>query len=227
MTFQRARQPEQKAQRRSQILAAARQLLADQGMDQLSLSELARRVGLAKSNVYRYFESREAVLLEVLDRDWQAWIEELNERTAQPDLALPAQERGRLLATYVASSAASRPRLCALLSVLGSVLEHNLSEDTVRAFKLDALERSFAVVTSMQRVLPELDFDGCVDLLNAAHALLTGHWLACQPSDVVAKVLTDPRLCLFKRDFESDLQRSLGLCIAGLLAEARPPDTQR
>ncbi|MCB9608263.1 MAG: TetR family transcriptional regulator [Polyangiaceae bacterium] len=219
MTFQRARQPEQKAQRKRQILAAARQLLADHGMDQLSLSELARRVGLAKSNVYRYFESREAVLLEVLDRDWEAWIEELEAQVERLDAEAPASQRGRLLASHIATSAAARPRLCALLSALSSVLEQNLTEDTVRSFKLDALERSFKVVTTTQRALPELDFNHCVDLLNAAHALLTGHWLACQPSDVVAKVLTDPRLVLFKRDFRTDLERSLQLCVAGLLAE--------
>lgn len=222
MTFQRARQPEQKAQRKRQILAAARQLLADHGMDQLSLSELARRVGLAKSNVYRYFESREAVLLEVLDRDWQGWIEELEAQVNELDRSQSAVERGRLLATYIATSAANRPRLCALLSVLSSVLEQNLSEDTVRAFKLDALERSFKVVSAMQRALPELDLNQRVDLLNAAFALLTGHWLACQPSDVVAKVLEDPRLVVFKRDFRSDLERSLQLCVRGLLAEATP-----
>lgn len=220
MSFQRARQPEQKAQRRAQILAAARELLADQGMDQLSLSELARRVGLAKSNVYRYFESREAVLLEVLDRDWERWIEELQSQVAALDVTAPGTERARLLVRYVARSAASRPRLCALLSALSSVLERNLAEDTVRAFKLDALERSVRVVTAVQRALPELDFDQCVDLLNATHALITGHWLACQPSDVVAKVLDDPRLVLFKRDFATDLERSLQLVACGLLAEA-------
>ncbi|MCA9645003.1 MAG: hypothetical protein KC492_30145, partial [Myxococcales bacterium] len=128
-------------------------------------------------------------------------------------------QRGRLLASHIATSAAARPRLCALLSALSSVLEQNLTEDTVRSFKLDALERSFKVVSTTQRALPELDFNHCVDLLNAAHALLTGHWLACQPSDVVAKVLTDPRLVLFKRDFRTDLERSLQLCVAGLLAE--------
>ena len=33
----------------------------------VTLNELSRRVGLAKPNVLRYFESREAVLLELLD----------------------------------------------------------------------------------------------------------------------------------------------------------------
>jgi AraC-like DNA-binding protein len=58
--FQRARQPDQKAKRRAHVLATAREILADGAVDlgQLTLNELARRVGMAKSNLYRYFETR-------------------------------------------------------------------------------------------------------------------------------------------------------------------------
>jgi hypothetical protein len=44
-------------------LAAA--MLREMPVAELSLNELSRRVGLAKSNVLRYFETREAVLLEL------------------------------------------------------------------------------------------------------------------------------------------------------------------
>ncbi len=39
---------------------------------EISLRELSDRVGLAKSNVMRYFDSREAIFLEVLDEEFQA-----------------------------------------------------------------------------------------------------------------------------------------------------------
>ncbi|HEY0120021.1 MAG TPA: TetR/AcrR family transcriptional regulator [Cellulomonas sp.] len=76
--FLRARSEEQRTQRRSAILAAASQMLSD-GMPirELSLNELARRVGLAKSNVLRYFESREAVLLTLLDQEYGAWLDSI------------------------------------------------------------------------------------------------------------------------------------------------------
>jgi AcrR family transcriptional regulator len=46
-------------------------MLTEMPVAQITLNELSRRVGLAKSNVLRYFESREAVLLELLDSAWQ------------------------------------------------------------------------------------------------------------------------------------------------------------
>ena len=70
MTFQRARSEEQRAIRRQAILDTAAAMLDEMPVAEVSLNELSRRVGLAKSNVLRYFESREAVLLELPTTSW-------------------------------------------------------------------------------------------------------------------------------------------------------------
>jgi AcrR family transcriptional regulator len=75
--FQRARQPEQVAARRTTILAAARAMLAERAVGDISLRELSARVGLAKSNVLRYFESRDAIFLDILDEEWESWLDSL------------------------------------------------------------------------------------------------------------------------------------------------------
>src|ERR1700691_2284463 len=89
-TFQRARSEEQREVRRRAILDAAAAMLAEMPVAQVTLNELSRRVGLAKSNVLRYFESREAVLLELLDSAWQEWLARLEqERSAAGRAAAP------------------------------------------------------------------------------------------------------------------------------------------
>jgi AcrR family transcriptional regulator len=77
MTFQRARSAEQREIRRQAILDTAAAMLLEMPVAELSLNALSRRVGLAKSNVLRYFESREAVLLELLDRATKQWLDDL------------------------------------------------------------------------------------------------------------------------------------------------------
>src|ERR1700738_2225094 len=67
-SFQRARQPAQIQQRREAILRAALILFQRNGLENVSLNDIAREVGLAKSNIYRYFESREHIYLVVLQR---------------------------------------------------------------------------------------------------------------------------------------------------------------
>ena len=53
-------------------------MLAEMPVAEVTLNELSRRVGLAKSNVLRYFESREAVLLELLSSADQDWLTQLD-----------------------------------------------------------------------------------------------------------------------------------------------------
>ena len=76
-TFRRARRPEQVQLRRESILRAAKSLLEGRRVDDVSLRELGDEVGLAMSNVLRYFDSREAVFLEVLDAAWRSWLDPL------------------------------------------------------------------------------------------------------------------------------------------------------
>ncbi len=67
-SFQRARQPAQIEQRKEAILRTALLLFQENGLENVSLHDIAREVGLAKSNIYRYFESREHIYLVVLQR---------------------------------------------------------------------------------------------------------------------------------------------------------------
>src|SRR5579862_9131556 len=97
--FQRARSEEQRATRRQAILGAATAMLAEMPVADVTLNELSRRAGLAKSNVLRYFESREAVLLELLDSAWQNWLVQLElDLTDAGNLGTTAAARCDLLA---------------------------------------------------------------------------------------------------------------------------------
>src|SRR2546430_7206322 len=84
--FRRARSDEQREIRRQAILRVAADMVATMPVAELSLNELSRRVGLAKSNVLRYFESREAVLLELLDSAWRDWLSRLGVNLARGDV---------------------------------------------------------------------------------------------------------------------------------------------
>src|ERR1035438_117509 len=141
-TFQRARSEEQREVRRRTILDAAAAMLAEMPVAQVTLNELSRRVGLAKSNVLRYFESREAVLLELLDSAWQEWLADMEAGlTGAIDASAPLGERADQLAAALASSLAARPVLCDLLSAQAAVLERNVSTEVALQYKRAAIDR--------------------------------------------------------------------------------------
>src|ERR1700689_2505770 len=121
--FQRARSAEQREVRRRAILDTAAAMLAEMPVAALSLNELSRRVGLAKSNVLRYFESREAVLLDLLGAAASQWLAGAVKRVpAAVDASLPVQRRVDAVANALATAFADAPLLCELLSVQAGVL---------------------------------------------------------------------------------------------------------
>src|ERR1700751_4576829 len=82
--FRRARRPEQREQRRQVILHVAAGMLAEMPVADISLRELSRRVGLAGSNVLRYFETREGVFLALLDKLGDEWLDQLQPHPGAP-----------------------------------------------------------------------------------------------------------------------------------------------
>jgi AcrR family transcriptional regulator len=180
-TFQRARSDEQRAERRRAILATAAEMLTELPVAQLSLNELSRRVGLAKSNVLNYFESREAILLELLDRETQAWIGQLDqELTVDPKAT--ADERAGQLADAIVTTLAARPMLCTLLAAQSSVLEHNISVEVALTFKRSSVANLGSILELVRRSVPELGEEGAARFITGTAMLIGVIWTHAHPA---------------------------------------------
>src|SRR5258707_8780455 len=79
LRFERARQPGQIEQRLEQILEAAMVLFWEKGLENVTMTDIGNKAGTAKSNLCRYFESREHIYLVTLQKvaaDWEKKIHE-------------------------------------------------------------------------------------------------------------------------------------------------------
>jgi AcrR family transcriptional regulator len=54
-------------EKRGQILKQAAKVFATEGFDRASMAMLARECGISKANIYHYYESKDAILLDILD----------------------------------------------------------------------------------------------------------------------------------------------------------------
>lgn len=221
-TFQRARSEEQRAQRRQAILDTTASMLTEMPVAQVSLNELSRRVGLAKSNVLRYFESREAVLLELLDVATQEWLERLADALAT-DLPADARPRERAdrVAAVLAATLAERPVLCDLMSSQAAVLERNVSPDVAAEFKHTAIANVGALAVLVRLRVPELS-EGDAGRFAAICVMTTGAvWTHAQPSAAMLAVYeADPAMAAMRLDFAATLRGVLEVALSGLLARA-------
>ena len=216
--FQRARRPEQVEARRAAILAAARELLDRRPVAEISLRELSCRVGLAKSNVLRYFDSREAIFLEVLDDVWTAWLDDLELALDAPGPSEPGFAREERVAGTIARTLAERPLLCELISSTAPVLERNITLDSARGFKRRAAANTERLGTLVHARIPELPADGARHFARGVLVLVSGAWPLATPTAAVAAAaaeLGEPPA------FAAGLGETLTNLLAGLVARGR------
>jgi AcrR family transcriptional regulator len=217
-TFQRARSAEQRAERRRAILTTAAAMLTELPVAQLSLNELSRRVGLAKSNVLNYFESREAVLLELADAETKAWVQDLADALADVDPGATAAERGDLLAEAVVRTLAERPVFCELVSAQAAVLEHNISTEVALDFKRAATANYLRMTELVVGVLPEVGQAGAGRFIAAASMLAGAIWTHSRPAPaILAAYEADPTLTALRMDFEPALRDAVSTLLTGVL----------
>ena len=82
----------QRREREALILQAAEDVFIEKGYYDTSMEEIAVRVGIAKGTIYLHFASKEALVVAILTRDMEIFLEELEvalatEQTARAKLA--------------------------------------------------------------------------------------------------------------------------------------------
>jgi AcrR family transcriptional regulator len=211
--FQRARSPQAKQQREAAILDAARALGARHGIRQVTLTDIAAAVGMHKSALLRYFETREEIFLRLTAADWQEWAPVLCAeigRVADGDTAGVAAAFARTLA--------ARGMFCDLLAQAPMNLERNVSVEAVRAFKLVTHDELEGIVAATRTALPGLPEAAATDVVATAVALAGAFWQIATPGDeVLALYRSDPRLGHALVDVEPRLAGILDRLLRGSL----------
>jgi AcrR family transcriptional regulator len=223
MNFQRARSEEQRNERRRTILATASAMLREMPVASVSLNELSRRVDLAKSNVLRYFESREAVLLDLLDAELAGWADELDGLLVETPAA-SAVGRARDLAKTLTATMASRPVMCDLIAAQTAVLERNISADVALRHKRDVGAVVARIDRGVVRVLPELTEDDAYQVLSVTLLMASACWPQSNPAPALVEAYeADPAVAASRRTFTEGLEPPVYLTVRGLLADTEDP----
>ncbi|MEU4673096.1 TetR family transcriptional regulator [Amycolatopsis sp. NPDC023774] len=219
--FQRARRPEQVEARRATILATATAMLRERPVADISLRELSDRVGLAKSNVLRYFDSREAIFLEVLDEVWRRWLDVAARALTAGSADGPGFVREERVAATIARALQEDRLLCELISSMASVLERNISVDTARRFKHRAAANLDRLAGLVRDEVPELSPAGAAHFAGALLVIVAGLWPYANPTEAVATASAEMGVATGADLFAENLSESLANLLAGLVARRR------
>jgi AcrR family transcriptional regulator len=213
-SFQRARSTEAKEQREAAILNAARALAATHGVREITLTDVAAAIGMHKSALLRYFETREQIFLVLTGEGWREWSSALRKELVQL-----VEHSPTTVAAIFAKTLIARPIFCDLLAQAPLNLERNVSLDAVRTFKLIALDEVKAIGSELKRLLG-LSTRQASDTIATATSMAGALWQMATPGPKVrALYRSEPQLAHAIVDVGPQLTHILEGLLTGYLAE--------
>lgn len=201
------------------IMTVAREMLTEKTVGDISLRELSDRVGLAKSNVLRYFDSREAIFLEVLDEEFAMWLREIEDNLGRPRARKSGYANEVRVAGVISDSVVTRPLLGELLGSMASVLERNISHGFARDFKARATGRIAALAELVHRHLPWLPEEFAVFFAEGSLMLTAGAYPFSVPTESVRAAIAEIGLPDPGQRFRDGLRIGLQTWLIGAAAQ--------
>ncbi|MFG2957252.1 TetR/AcrR family transcriptional regulator [Streptomyces sp. NPDC048291] len=212
---QRARSAAAKQQREREILDAARALGTERSVREVTLTDIAAAVGMHKSAMLRYFETREQIFLNLTAEGWQDWSATLRTRLAERPGAGPDE-----VAAIVARSLVTRPFFCDLLAQAPLNLERNVSLESAYAFKTVALGEVAALAAVLREHLGITE-TAATDVVATATSMAGALWQMAAPGTRLRELYESrPELAHAVVDVEPRLARILTALLNGMSADA-------
>jgi AcrR family transcriptional regulator len=212
---QRARSAAAKQQRERAILDAARSLGTERSVREVTLTDIAAAVGMHKSAMLRYFETREQIFLALTAEGWEDWSAALRARLSELTDGDPGT-----VASVLAQSLVVRPFFCDLLAQAPLNLERNVSLESVYEFKTVVLGEVAAVATELCRTLA-ISERSAIDVIATATSMAGALLQMAAPGTRLRTLYeTHPELAHALVDVEPQLTRILAALLNGMQSTA-------
>jgi AcrR family transcriptional regulator len=213
----KARNAEDKAERRAELLKAAATLFETVPYTKITMAEVAERAGLSKGTVYLYFESKEEVFLALLEDLLFGWHDALDRRI---DAARGELSTDELLLIIAEVSFGQRPTLSRLIAIVSGVLEHNVSFEAAARYKRRLWTHMVRTGAKLEARWPHFRPSEGFQFLGHLALFIIGGRQLVDIAPVVSRVIDEYDLKGFRFDFDSELYALIQNHLRGL--ESRP-----
>lgn len=213
VTQTRARTPESKLERRGRILDEALALWQERRYPDVTLADIAARVGLTKPALFAYFATKEELFLSLYERLLGEWFDALDRH-----LRLGGTHTPPSLAALLATLITERPALARLIPLLAGLLEHNVTATRAAEHKTWVASRLAVTAPLLEAALPGLRSGPA--LLTYTQALVAGLQPLGEPSPAVREALATTGLAALHVDFAAALRESLTALVRGMVQPA-------
>lgn len=143
--YQRARSPEQKAERMDAIMNAAEALFNELPYHEINMGLIAKELGWSRSNLYKYAATQEEVFLALHNRANRAFLDDVAATLSDAPMDNAAFAKGW------AQAADRHPEFLRYQDILIAIIESNASLERLVEFKRSFAEMSAPVNELLQK----------------------------------------------------------------------------
>lgn len=117
--------------RKEEIINACEELYQTVSFKDITLKDIAAKTTFSRTSIYNYFQTKEEIFLALLKREYDRWIKELNQITAEHETM-----DNNTIAASIAHSLEHREQLLKILSMNHYDLEENCRMESLVEFKV-------------------------------------------------------------------------------------------
>ena len=215
MNWQRARTDENKNERKNAIYKAALSLFKAKGYENVSFNSIASEANFTKSNMYRYFSSKEDIFLNIFMNLFEDWHEDCTQRLQKLKMNI---EVGFFAESWVASYM-PHPQFLDLTPILFTSLENNSSYEQLLEFKQLSMNLLYQLTLEISRIYPTIQGEKAFQFLTLSFAATANYWAAeSQQNEALNRIYQLEQFKELTPNFKSNLTASVEIIIRGIQA---------
>ena len=154
MEFKRARNNEQIANRQQEIINSCYSLYAHGNYDDITFGKISEITSISRPSIYNYYITREEILLDVLEKEYFKWYENLKKQFNENIRLNKAELKQLLINSFDGFDIFLR-----LLSIQYSIIEKNCSFEKLTQFKMNTQ----LILKSLEIVVGKTFPRSCID----------------------------------------------------------------
>lgn len=155
--------------RREEILNACEKLYETTNFKDITLKEIGKETTFTRSSIYNYFHTKEEIFLGLLKREYDLWVDTLNQAIQGSDRMTDAE-----IADCIARTLSQRQLLLKLLSTNRDDLENHCRLEALVEFKTSFGQALATMAALLSKFRPDLDDTDIQEFLFTLFPLMFG-----------------------------------------------------
>ncbi|MBF4692410.1 TetR family transcriptional regulator [Fusibacter ferrireducens] len=178
MNFQRARSEDQIQKRISEIVNAASVIYDNGGYEALNFSKISEYTQFTRPTIYKYFSTKEEILLKLMLSDMGDWIDQLMS-SFKINKLYTIEEVAEILSHTLSNAS----RLVELFTILFTIIEKNVSKESLIAFKTTMFGYQSVLLDLFSQLFPKASQEQTDHFIETLLSLAIGLYPMCHLSN--------------------------------------------